>query len=134
MQFKPIIPSLLVTAGLTLAAPQTRDIYYGLSLELQTSSGIDPNHVFAPAPVELNKLTHLGGANGVSVSKIIIDATIHPNLPNVNLVECRAYKDNAGTQPGSAVFSVKTPAAISTNLDTVSSVLCYIIPEYELEQ
>ncbi|KAK2628465.1 hypothetical protein QTJ16_001568 [Diplocarpon rosae] len=111
-----------------MAAPQPRDIYYGLSLELQTSSGNDPNHVFGPAPVELNRLSHLGGANGVSVSKIIIDANVHPNIPNVNLVECRAYKDNAGTQPGSAVFSVKTPAEISTNLDTVSSVLYHSSP------
>ncbi|CAL3965723.1 hypothetical protein PZA11_002601 [Diplocarpon coronariae] len=134
MQFKPIITSHLAATSLAIAAPRPRNTYYGLSLKIQTSSGMDPDRVFEPAPVELNKLTHLGGVNGVSVSKIIIDANIHSNIPSINLVECRAYKDDAGTQPGSAVFSVETPAQISTNLGTVSSVLCYIIPENEYEQ
>jgi hypothetical protein len=44
-------------------------------------------------------------------------------------VECRAYKDFAGVQPGSAVFTVDKPAYLTTNLVEVGSILCYIAGE-----
>ncbi|KAI9052308.1 hypothetical protein LZ554_003662 [Drepanopeziza brunnea f. sp. 'monogermtubi'] len=131
MRLTTFLTSMLAITGLTLAAPRRRDTYYGVSLELQTSSGTDPNHVFGPAPVELNKLTALGGAEGVSVSRILIDANVHPNIPDINQVECRGYKDAAGITPGTAPFSVASPAEVSTNLATVSSVLCYVVTDAE---
>lgn len=41
-------------------------------------------------------------------------------------VEYRAYKDEAGMQPGSATFDLDTLTDVSTNLDTIESVLCYL--------
>jgi hypothetical protein len=46
---------------------------------------------------------------------------------NISTVECRAYKDAAGTQPGSAPFNVTNPALLSTNLVDIGSILCYIV-------
>src|SRR6266536_3507481 len=114
-----IITSLLAVAGLAAAAPAMRSggTYHGVSLEVQTSSGLDPNHVIEPAPIEINVLTACNGGNGqgCSVSKISIDPRIAINV-DINSVECRAYKDFEGQEPGSAPFSVKSPAQISTNL------------------
>jgi hypothetical protein len=127
-----IITSLLAVASLATAAPamRSRGTYHGVSLEVQTSSGLDPNHVVEPAPIEINVLTACNGGNGqgCSVSKISIDPGIAINV-DINSVECRAYKDFEGQEPGSAPFSIKSPAEISTNLATVSSILCYIVEQ-----
>lgn len=47
--------------------------------------------------------------------------------------ECRGYKDVDGLQPGSAKFTVKQPALVSTNLGVERSVLCYVRTVGEVE-
>jgi hypothetical protein len=133
MHSTTIFTSLLTIAiaGLATAAPviQSRDntTYYGVSLSIQTSSGMDPDKVSSPAAVEINNLTLLNGDAGVSASEISFDG-IASNV-DINTVECRAYKDADGVQPGSAPFNATSPAYLSTNLVTVGSILCYIVGE-----
>ncbi|KAF2196691.1 hypothetical protein GQ43DRAFT_484739 [Delitschia confertaspora ATCC 74209] len=43
---------------------------------------------------------------------------------DVSTLVCRAYKDAAGTQPGSAQFTFDTPALISTNPVQEASIKC----------
>ena len=77
------LTSLVALASLAAAIPTPRDTYYGVSIEVQTSSGLDPNHVTSPAPVELYSLTPCsGGPNSepCSASKLTIDPTVHPNV------------------------------------------------------
>lgn len=128
-----IIASLLAIAGLSFAAPlqahQANTTYYGVSIGVITSSGMDPNKTLEPAPVEINKLTRCygGDGQGCSASELIVQNGTASNV-NIDSIECRAYKDFAGVVPGSAPFNVSTPALITTNLATISSILCYIVP------
>jgi hypothetical protein len=121
--------SALVAAGFASTSPTPRDISYGVSLVAVTSPGTEPNKVTSPIPIEINKLSQIYGDNnqGLSVSELIIQPGTAYNVDE-DAIECRAYKDFAGVLPGSAAFTVSKPALISTNLATVGSILCYIVP------
>lgn len=43
---------------------------------------------------------------------------------DVNAISCQAFKDVAGTQPGSAVFTYAQPASIATNPVQENAILC----------
>ncbi len=129
-----ILSTLIAIAGLTSARPTiplARDDtpYYGVSVGVITSPGLDPNEVLEPAPVQLNVLTICNGENGegCSVSKLILQSGTASGGLDEDTIECRGYKDFAGVEPGSAPFNVSSPALISTNLATISSILCYIV-------
>lgn len=128
MHYSIILATLFTIASLAAATPTPRDIYYGVSVNLITSAGLDPNKVSEPAPVQINTLTpvNCGSGQGCSVSELILDPGVHVNV-DINTVECRGYKDTAGVVPGSLSFNVSSPAEISTNLGTIGSILCYII-------
>ena len=118
MQFQCVLVAVL--AALASAAPIAKK-YYGISLNVNVSpAGQTP--VLEPAPIQINKLTSLHQAKA---SELRFDLGVHINV-DINSVECRAYKDVAGTVPGSAPFTAKKPAYLSTNLGEVGSVLCYI--------
>lgn len=123
-----IITSLIAVASLTTATPIPRDIYYyGVSINVTTSSGMDPNKTSEAIPVQLNTLVACGyPEDPCSASALILDPNVAVNV-DIDAVECRAYQDFAGTQPGSAPFNVTEPAYLSTNLATVSTILCYIV-------
>lgn len=125
--------ALLATflAALAAAAPSTsletrQSKYYGISLHVDTNPAGQPETA-SPAPIEINKLTSLGG---VSASKLSFDTGVAINV-DINSIECRAYKDADGVVPGSAPFTAKQPALLSTNLVEVGSVLCYVVTEGE---
>jgi len=124
-----------ILASLAAASPlRSRDQYYGVSIGVITSAGNDPNKVLEPAPVELYKLTACYGDNGqgCSVSELIVQNGTASGGLNINQVQCHGYIDFEGTQPGTAEFDVNHPALVSTNLATVSSILCYLVPVYEI--
>lgn len=123
-----IIISLIAIASLTTATPIPRDIYYyGVSINVTTSSGMDPNKTSEAIPVQLNTLVACGyPEDPCSASFLVLDPNVAVNV-DINTIECRAYQDFAGTQPGSAPFNVTQPAYLSTNLATVSTILCYVV-------
>lgn len=125
--------TLLTTILATLAAaapsnpPNTRRAtYHGVSLSLRITDAFTQPAEYEPAPVEINVLTNLGNT---SASEIKFDGS--SSNVDINSVECRAYKDAEGQIPGSAPFTLKSPAELSTNLVEVGSVLCYIVTEAE---
>lgn len=70
-----IFTAILAIAGAVSAAPQIRqDTYYGVSIGVIVSAGLDPNQVLEPAPVEINNLTPCYGNDnqGCSVSELIV--------------------------------------------------------------
>lgn len=120
-------------AALATAAPATNinardDTYYGIGISIRTTDAFTQPPVYEPSPVQLNVLTTL---YKTSASEIKFDIGATTSNVDVNSVECRAYKDAAGVVPGSAPFTAKTPAELSTNLVEVGSVLCYIVTEAE---
>lgn len=134
MHYSTFVATLAAIVSLATAIPvlakssTAPSTYYGVSVNADVSSGLDTQKVTEPIPIQLNTLTtcHGSTSEGCSVSQLSLDANVHPNV-DINAVECRAYKDFAGTQPGSAPFNVSRPAYISTNLATISSILCYIV-------
>jgi hypothetical protein len=130
MHSSTLLTTILVAACLASAAPRIqRDQYYGVSIGVIVSPGLDPNKVLEPAPVEINKLTSCYGDNnqGCSVSELIVQNGTASGV-DINQIECRGYKDFTGVVPGSAPFNVTNPALVSTNLATISSFLCYVVP------
>jgi hypothetical protein len=125
-----LITSLIAItiAGLASANPLPRDIYYyGVSINVTTSAGMDANKTFEAIPVRLNTLVACGyPEDPCSASVLTLDPNGAVNV-DIGAVECRAYQDFAGTQPGSAPFNVTQPAYLSTNLATVSTILCYLV-------
>jgi hypothetical protein len=130
-----IIVSLLTIA---IASPATatpiltipQDTYYGVSINVIISPGLDANKTFEPAPVQLNTITACGDSDDpCSASELILDPDVATNGLDINTIECRAYKDFDGTLPGSAPFNITSPALLSTNLVTISSFLCYVVEE-----
>lgn len=123
---------LAVIAGLASAAPTPtstpQDQYYGVSVGVVVSPGTDSTKVVEPVPVELNVLALCGGGDDVcAVSELIVqNGTASAGL-GIDSIECRGYKDAAGVVPGSAPFNVSAPALVSTNLATISSILCYVV-------
>jgi hypothetical protein len=122
--------SLIAIASLAAATPIPRDIYYyGVSINVTTSSGMDPNKTSEAIPVQLNTLVACGyPEDPCSASALALDPDVAVNV-DINTIECRAYQDFAGTQPGSAPFNVTQPAYLSTNLVTISTILCYVVEE-----
>jgi hypothetical protein len=75
MYSSTILTVIAAAAGLASAAPLTqRDTFFGVSIGVVTSAGLDPNKVIEPAPVEINVLTSCVGANnqGCSASELIV--------------------------------------------------------------
>ena len=127
-----ILTTLLTLLAATTAAPTTtlplhQTQYYGVSIGIIVSPGLSPNKTLEPAPVPINVLTACYGTAsqdvGCSVSELIVQNGTASGV-DIEMVECRAYKDFAGVVPGSAAFNVNSPALVSTNLATVSSLLC----------
>ncbi|KUJ13625.1 uncharacterized protein LY89DRAFT_160958 [Mollisia scopiformis] len=114
---------------------QSRDQYYGVSVGVITSPGLDPNKVLEPAPIQLYQLTPCFGddGRGCSISKLVVQNGTTSGGLNINQIQCHRYKDFAGTQPGTTEFNVNRPAMVSTNLATVSSILCYLVPVDEIK-
>ncbi|TVY31388.1 hypothetical protein LOCC1_G008685, partial [Lachnellula occidentalis] len=93
-----------------------------------TSAGLNyQNPTTVPITATLDHLTLLNNGQALSASSIAFsNATSSPDI-DISSVECRAYKDAEGVQPGSAVFNATEKALLSTNLVDVSSVLCYVV-------
>lgn len=47
---------------------------------------------------------------------------------DINSIQCQAFKDAAGTVPGSKVFTVADPALIATNPVQIAAVRCSVAP------
>lgn len=119
-----------VFATLALAAPTLRrddQKYYGISLYINVHP-LPDTPLNEPAPMELNVLnSNFAAGNGTLASQISFDPGVHFNIPDLDRVECRAYKDAHGTVPGSVPFTAKMPAVLSaTGVERVGSVLCYV--------
>jgi len=107
-----------------------------ITLRLQTSYGLDQNHVYTNVTIPINTLSSLepcDTGNGCALSEMVILSTLNTGDLPISQFECRGYKDAAGLSPGSAPFTVKNPAEVSTNLGTERAVLCYVRAAGEVE-
>ncbi len=68
----------------------------------------------------------LNGVCGIKIVSVSDDV-------DINSVQCQAFKDAAGTQLGSALFSYASPALIATNPVEEGSIRCVIAPTVQIE-
>lgn len=125
MHSSAIVTSTIAFVALTTAAPASkRNVqgYFGCNLNFNTASGLSNTTNIVGYPIEIGELTTFD----ISASSIAIDDGVNSQL-DLNTIECRAFKDDAGMEPGSAPFTLASPAELSTNLVEVASVLCYIL-------
>ncbi|KAH8656609.1 hypothetical protein BGZ60DRAFT_417333 [Tricladium varicosporioides] len=119
--------------------PTVHNAYPIIELTLTTSPGLTQPPTTIQKKICLNRLNlcHLSSVASdtkpCSVSGISITNATLPAPKEVGGrigptdVECRGYRDTEGLVPGSATFRVGKPAAISTNLGTIGSILCYVV-------
>jgi hypothetical protein len=115
-----LLSSLALTAALptnfpsTVSARQSDSTYFGVSIAVVVSAGTDPDKVEEPAPVQINVLTPCYGDDddtGCSASSLIIQDGTASNV-DINSIECRGFQDFDGVVPGSAPFTLASPALI----------------------
>jgi hypothetical protein len=126
MHLTTILTPLLALTSFATAAPSV--LPYTIVLTFQTSTGMAPIKTHSDLSIQVNKLTLLGvggDTGGIRASAISITSAT-PDL-DVNTIECRAYQDADGVVPGSAPFTVKNPALLSTQIVNESAVLCYVV-------
>jgi hypothetical protein len=128
MRPQVILTSLLAAVNIIVARPASRQTTYDVSIAAVISSGLDPTVVEEIFPVKINILTACfeNNTQGCSVSSLHLQPNSSTNV-NESAIECRAYQDTAGVIPGSAPFNLTSPALISTNLATISTILCYVV-------
>lgn len=120
-----LLSPLLTTISLANPLhPRSATTYHGLAIDINTAPGMSPANWTGPNLVPIATLTVFPNAP-VSASALRIDNETASNLVLAD-VECRAYRDTEGVQPGSAPFTLQQEALLSTNLGSVSSVLCYV--------
>jgi hypothetical protein len=87
-----------------------------------TTSGIDrPNGGYK---ILTNDIASINSYDGLALTKLQL---VQDQTVSAASIECRAYKDAAGTQPGSAAFTGSETAVVSTNTVTIGGILCYAV-------
>jgi hypothetical protein len=124
MQYLALTTALLAAVSSVSASPLSKrdDTFYEVGLAFYTEQ-VNGVPVSEPSPVQMNKLAV---TPDLTAYEIHFDGS--SSNVDINKVECRAYKDAAGVVPGSAPFTLASPALLATpnNPVVVGSVLCYV--------
>lgn len=77
-------------------------------------------HPLEKFEIELGKVVakELPAVCGLKITSASVD---------VRSISCRAFKDTAGQDPGSAIFTFATPALIGTNPRQIKSIRCDVV-------
>ncbi|KAF2097738.1 hypothetical protein NA57DRAFT_76547 [Rhizodiscina lignyota] len=111
-------------ASLAAASPLVqRNATPSVEILAYTAGINNPNGSTQTITVKLNQLQY----SSLEVTKLQVSNDNGAGGINSNFVECRMYKDAAGTQVGSLPFNTTDPALISTNTVSIGSLLCYVI-------
>ncbi|KAL9063438.1 MAG: hypothetical protein Q9157_008249 [Trypethelium eluteriae] len=119
-----LLTTLLTLASASPLASLTLRQTYQLAVDYNSAPGMSPAEWSGPVLVPIAMLTTFPGAP-ISASALRIDNETDSGLV-LKDIECRAYRDTAGVETGSAPFTLAQEALLSTNLASVSSVLCYV--------
>ncbi|KAM0213584.1 hypothetical protein ACHAQD_009237 [Fusarium lateritium] len=126
MHYSTIVTGLVAFASAITAAPtkQTPSVGVAIMTVNEPISGEKSTH---PLNVPLGVLTH---QENIGITKLEI-ARVYSTVkgveaPEIDHITCQMYKDEYGTQPGSAEFTTKKDAFISTNTVSLGWVLCRV--------
>jgi len=102
------------------------------SVTLQTTKCLDSSIPYGQQfDIELNTAQPVA-KDLLSVCGLSIIAV--SDAVDIHTVQCQAFRDAAGTRPGSAVFTYDSPALIATNPVQEKAIRCSVVPSFEKRQ
>ncbi|CAJ0551450.1 Ff.00g113800.m01.CDS01 [Fusarium sp. VM40] len=126
MLYSTIVTGIVAFASAVNAAPAKDKPTVGVAI-LTVNDPISGEKSTSPLNVPLGVLTH---QKNIGITKLEI-ARVYSSIkgvdaPKIDQITCQMYKDQYGTQPGSAEFTAKKDALISTNTVPLGWVLCRV--------
>lgn len=126
MLYSTIVTGIVAFASAVTAAPTKDKPTVGVAI-LTVNDPISGEKSTSPLNVPLGVLTH---QKNIGITKLEI-ARVYSTVkgvdaPKIDQITCQMYKDQYGTQPGSAEFTAKKDALISTNTVPLGWVLCRV--------
>ncbi|RGP79812.1 hypothetical protein FLONG3_2126 [Fusarium longipes] len=126
MHFPTILASLATFSSAVMAAPPKEKPYVGVAI-MTVNSPISGEKSTLPQNVPLGVLTHQDGVFVTELEIVNAFSTVKGvKAPKNDQIVCQMYKDQYATLPGSAEFTAKKPALISTNSVPLGWILCRV--------
>lgn len=122
-----IIASTLLAAMATATPLKRNAVAPRVTLTAVQADINDQSKPNATISVGLNMLQY----STDTVTKLLVDEGSGVGGVDADNVECRMYRDGNGIEPGSAPFTTKSVAYISTNAVSIGSILCYVVEASE---
>ncbi|UZP36807.1 hypothetical protein NXS19_004623 [Fusarium pseudograminearum] len=126
MHFPTIFAGVAAFSSAVMAAPPKQKPYVGVAI-MTVNEPINGEHSTLPQNVPLGVLTHQDGVKVTELQIARVFSTVNGvEAPSVDKVVCQMYKDQYATIPGSAEFTAKKDAKISTNSVPLGWILCRV--------
>jgi hypothetical protein len=126
MHFPTVLASIAAFSSAAIAAPPKEKPYVGVAI-MTVNAPISGEHSTLPQNVPLGVLTHQDGVQITELEIVNAFSTVKGvKAPENDQIVCQMYKDQYGTLPGSAEFTVENPAVISTNSVDLGWILCRV--------
>jgi hypothetical protein len=126
MHFHTVLAGVVAFATTVTAAPPQEKPYVGVAI-MTVNSPISGEHSTLPQNVPLGVLTHQDNVQITELEIVNAFSTVKGvKAPKNDQIVCQMYKDKYATLPGSAEFTAKKPALISTNSVPLGWILCRV--------
>ncbi|KAM0294429.1 hypothetical protein ACHAPM_011238 [Fusarium culmorum] len=126
MHFPTIFAGVAAFSSAVMAAPSKQKPYVGVAI-MTVNAPISGEESTLPQNVPLGVLTHQDGVQVTELQIANVFSTVKGvKAPAADQVVCQMYKDQYATLPGSAEFTVKKDAKISTNSVPLGWILCRV--------
>lgn len=126
MHYSTIVTSIITFASAVTAAPTKETPSVGVAI-MTINDPISGEKSTHPLNVPLGVLTHQKNTGITKLEIARVYSTVKGvDAPEIDQITCQMYKDEYGTQPGSAEFTAKKDALISTNTVSLGWILCRV--------
>ncbi|CEI59983.1 hypothetical protein FVEN_g8212 [Fusarium venenatum] len=126
MHFPTVLASIAAFSSAVIAAPPKEKPYVGVAI-MTVNAPISGEKSTLPQNVPLGVLTHQDGVQVTELEIVNAFSTVKGvKAPKNDQIVCQMYKDQYGTLPGSAEFTAKKDAKISTNSVPLGWILCRV--------
>ncbi|KAL6918589.1 hypothetical protein ACHAPO_009586 [Fusarium lateritium] len=126
MHFPTVLASIAAFSSAAIAAPPQQKPYVGVAI-MTVNAPISGEKSTLPQNVPLGVLTHQDDVFVTDIEIANAFSTVKGvKAPSNDQIVCQMYKDQYATIPGSAEFTVKKDAKISTNSVPLGWILCRV--------
>jgi hypothetical protein len=126
MHYSTIVTGIVALASAVTAAPAKEKPTVGVAI-LTVNDPISGEKSTHPLNVPLGVLTHQANIEITKLEIARVYSTVKGvEAPKIDEITCQMYKDQYGTLRGSADFTAKKDALISTNSVSLGWVLCRV--------